>query len=142
MVETRDSSKKSEEGTAGEEINKDKSTKGYEFDKLSSEINSINTTLQNMIKSFDIRTSLMNENVKKSCDAVRTELNDNLNKQQNATNQPMNVINKHIASIKGSITNNNTNDNKTNDVVKRLDKLDDKIEIMSKSQHSEVDNSL
>ena len=27
MVETRDSSKKSEEGTAGEEINKDKSTK-------------------------------------------------------------------------------------------------------------------
>jgi len=94
-----------------------------------------------MIKSFDNRTSIMNENVKKSCDTVRTELNDNLNKQHNSINLRMNGINIDITAIKGSITNNNTNENKTNDIVKRLDKLDDKIEIMSKSQHSEVDNS-
>ena len=148
MVATRDSSKAgkeakqvpsrvSEEGNAGKEINETKSTKGYEFDKLSSEINSINTTLQDMIKSFDDRTAKMDVNVQKSCNTVRTELNDNLDKQ----NLRINDINNDVKSIKESITNN-TNNNNTNDIVKRLDNVDDKIEIISKSQHTEVDNNL
>ena len=106
MVATRDSSKAgkedkkvpsrvSEEGNAGKEINENKSTKGYEFDKLSSEINSINTTLQDMIKSFDDRTAKMDVNVQKSCNTVRTELNDNLDKQ----NLRINDINNDVKSI-------------------------------------------